>query len=583
MKSITRSLALVAAALAVVLPTAAQDLPEARILGMTDPEYDPMAGIQMGIAGLFERAIPGMARTAKLYVPEATHLGSYMVVLNVPDGVETAQWLSDSGWLALADQDKFLLYVLEPGETGQWGSPAEEQAYFETAYNAISQNAPEGRGIWYLPPESYYVVGYGPPGSLLQQLVMKDPTLVAASAFVDASDIDAAYLEQMATTYYATPDWNGTQVPASAVPLPVMIVAAGELSPDAGNVLAYWQDANQTVDTGEDFAGGTIYTQRDGTLDYYVAESSRTAVAVLPNHNVSQDWVASTTMIYEEFLSNYTRYGGAVGGNTLGSRPDYAALGVEYKTMEIDGRLREYLVYVPEAVKAKAEPAPVVFSLHGMGMTMYAMFDYSRWWEIADAEGFILVVPTSLNTGNQTRWNVADDSTDLVFIDRLVETIKADYNVDASRLYLGGQSNGSMMTLAAGRNLPLSEKFAAFGSTSGGGTSDNVAGSMVPYYLVWGEFDFWPWQLSEDYVGSTVNYWLQRNKAEGSTTAPASEASNGRFVTSDWNDAAGQNVFRYTLTKGRGHSIIPAEMRLLWDWYQLWQRDADGNVVYVGP
>ena len=67
------------------------------------------------------------------------------------------------------------------------------------------------------------------------------------------------------------------------------------------------------------------------------------------------------------------------------------------------------------------------------------------------------------------------------------------------------------------------------------------------------------------------------------TLAPASEASNGRFVTSDWNDAAGQNVFRYTLTKGRGHSIIPAEMRLLWDWYELWQRDADGNMVYVGP
>jgi hypothetical protein len=42
-------------------------------------------------------------------------------------------------------------------------------------------------------------------------------------------------------------------------------------------------------------------------------------------------------------------------------------------------------------------------------------------------------------------------------------------------------------------------------------------------------------------------------------------------------------VVRYGVTKGRGHSIIPAEMRLLWSWYELWQKDADGNSVYVGP
>jgi hypothetical protein len=42
------------------------------------------------------------------------------------------------------------------------------------------------------------------------------------------------------------------------------------------------------------------------------------------------------------------------------------------------------------------------------------------------------------------------------------------------------------------------------------------------------------------------------------------------------------NVVRYTVTKGRRHSIIPEEMERIWDWYVLWQKDAAGNNVYVG-
>src|SRR5690606_35914793 len=114
------------------------------------------------------------------------------------------------------------------------------------------------------------------------------------------------------------------------------------------------------------------------------------------------------------------------------------------------------------------------FSLHGSGMTMYAMFDFSRWWEIADEEGFILVVPTSTNTANSTRWDLAEDSNDITFIGEILDDLKTNYNVDESRVYMGGQSMGSMMTMAAGRNLELSKNFAAMGSTSGGGTSNDT-------------------------------------------------------------------------------------------------------------
>jgi len=418
---------------------------------------------------------------------------------------------------------------------------------------------------------------------VLQKVVMKDPTLVAAAAFVDASDISPDFLTEMDDKYYSTPDWNGNPVASSSVPLPVWIVSE-DASGAAAGVIDYWKEANQTVDKGVGFHGGQIYYEMEDTLHGYVADSC-SAVAVLETESAREDPLLSKK-IYENFLSLYTRYGGAVAGNTVGTRPDYEKLGVEFKTMELGGRLREYMVYVPQKARAAAERGenvPLVFSLHGSNMTMYSMFDFSRWWEVADEEGFILVVPAGLNTNNRTGWNTSPTSVDMTYIGLLLDAMKANYNVDATRIYLGGQSNGSMMTHAIGRNLTLSKKFTALGSTSGGGTSTDYSGEVLPLFMLFGEFDFWPYQLSTSTVGDSMNYWINRNDAVGTATTPASEETVGRYSIYKWNNAAGVNVVRYGVTKGRGHSIIPDEMKMLWSWYELWQKDADGNNAYVGP
>lgn len=583
LQSLLLSVAVLTPVAVVASPSRASDLPEVHQLSATVPVYDPMAGIKMGISGLFERTVTGTDRTVKLYVPEGAHLGAYMVVMNVPDGEDTARWLVKSGWIELANAEKFLLYVFEPGPSGRWGAADDELPYIETAYNNISQNTSDGRGTWYLPPESYYVVGYDTAGSVLQKVVMKDPTLVAAAAFVDASNIDGGFLQEMNTKYYPTRDWNGNLVASSSVPMPVWIIAGR----DSGNTTAvvdYWKKANQTVRHGRGFNGGDIFYQADGALYGYVAKSSRSAVAVLQKNNARNDSTMSKK-IYGEFLAQYTRYGGNVGGNTIGSRQDYRKLGAQLKTIELDGRLREYMVYVPRAARiaaARGKNVPLVFSLHGANMTMHSMFDFSRWWEVADDEGFILVHPTGLNTANRTGWNTGASSTDMTFIQLLLDSLKANYNVDANRIYLGGQSNGSQMSQAIGRNLALSKNFTAVGSTSFPSTSTNYAGETLPFYTLFGEFDFWPYQLSAPQVGNMMAYWIARNGALGTPTSPASEETAGRFVTYKWSNADGVNVVRYTVTKGRGHSIIPEEMERLWDWYALWRKDAAGNNVYVG-
>lgn len=587
-KTVKNRLLIIVMTMAMALPLTgsaraakASTLPPVQQLSATTPVYDPMAGIKMGISGLFERTIPGTNRTAKIYVPKAANLGAYMVVLNVPEGEQTVPWLVESGWIDLAEKNKFLLYVFEPGASGHWGSPDEERSYLETAYANISVNSPDGRGTWYLPPESYYVVGYDRPGSVLQQIVMKDPTLVAAATFVDASDIDPAFLKQLDSTFYPTTDWNGQQVASSSVPLPVWIIE-DRLDAKAAGVVRYWKDANRTEAKATGFHGGRIFHQRKGALKYYVADGSLSAVAVT---GTVKNKKTLTAGIYDDFLSRYTRYGGNVGGNTLGSRPDYNKLGVQFRTMELAGRLREYMVYVPAKARQAArrgKTVPAVVSLHGSGLTMYSMFDFSRWWEVADDEGIILVVPTGLNTQNRTGWGTTADHVDMTFLQRVLNEVKTGYNADPGRIYLGGQSNGSMTTIAAGKNLELSKNFAALGSTSGGQTSSTTdySGETLPFLLLFGQFDLWPHDLSTPYVGDTMRYWINRNDALGTPTTPASVERVGRYDISSWKDADGTTVARYGVNHGRGHSTIADEARVLWDWYSRWHKDAQGNNVH---
>lgn len=87
---------------------------------------------------------------------------------------------------------------------------------------------------------------------------MRDPTIVAAAAFVDVSGVGAAYMSEMAERTFRTPDWNGKQVVSADVPLPVLLVSS-QVVPEP--VIAYWQDANATAPKAEDFQTGRVYRQ----------------------------------------------------------------------------------------------------------------------------------------------------------------------------------------------------------------------------------------------------------------------------------------------------------------------------------
>lgn len=215
--------------------------------------------------------------------------------------------------------------------------------------------------------------------------------------------------------------------------------------------------------------------------------------------NVTGSWatyegeVTADRTDYNVIVINYGKCGEVlIDDIEFGVKTDNVA-----RTINVDGKTREYWLYVPASVKGQ-ENVPVVFSLHGRGGTDDPNDDNSSKYgkptftSLADKEGFIVVYPQGRDGTNKAdypddgNWNdgfvgttgweaTGKENADTKFIKALVDKIQADYktrnasnsniSVDPKRFYLCGFSMGGMMTYACAK--VLNGTFAAYGSCSG--------------------------------------------------------------------------------------------------------------------
>jgi polyhydroxybutyrate depolymerase len=127
------------------------------------------------------------------------------------------------------------------------------------------------------------------------------------------------------------------------------------------------------------------------------------------------------------------------------------------------GEQRTYRLYVPKSYDG-IRPAPLVISMHGAGLWGAAQMDISRWNAVADEHGLIVVYPSGVGGEGPRVWHVgAGDRSarDVRFIAELIDTLKASYAIDATRIYADGLSNGGGMAFAL--SCTLSDRIAAVG------------------------------------------------------------------------------------------------------------------------
>ena len=226
---------------------------------------------------------------------------------------------------------------------------------------------------------------------------------------------------------------------------------------------------------------------------------------------------------------------------------------------------RTYLLYVPESYDA-ATPTPLVVSLHGLVEWPAHQMQISHWNKLADRYGFIVVYPSG--TGFPRHWQTNAQAgspdtpmTDVVFISDLIDALEQQYNIDGTRIYANGLSNGGGMSYLLA--CKLADRVTAIGGVSGAytypldeckpsrpvpmiafhGTSDRI----VPYSG--GQSSPFHWALPA--IPDWMQKWAHRN---GCDDRPAELPSSGQVRGIRYTDCdQDADVVFYTI-QGGGHT-----------------------------
>ncbi|MFK7932303.1 MAG: T9SS type A sorting domain-containing protein [Saprospiraceae bacterium] len=185
----------------------------------------------------------------------------------------------------------------------------------------------------------------------------------------------------------------------------------------------------------------------------------------------------------------------------------------ESGSFEIDDRDRNYRVHLPPNFDSSNE-YPLVINMHGLTSNAVEQQFYSDVNRVSDANNFIVCYPN----GVQNSWNSGFGTgvDDVKFLDALIDTLDANYNVDLSRVYSTGMSNGGFMSYKLA--CELSERIAAIASVTGSMTLPEFANCdpvrVVPVMQIHGTNDATvPFEGNAQLVAveTMVEAWVAKN------------------------------------------------------------------------
>lgn len=232
------------------------------------------------------------------------------------------------------------------------------------------------------------------------------------------------------------------------------------------------------------------------------------------------------------------------------------------------GQERKYLLHVPKNYD-RAKPTPLVISLHAAALWPATQMEVSQWNRTADEHGFIVVYPSGTDLGGGTNllpfriWLLRPEpvlSASVRFISDLIDSLEAAYNIDPTKIYVNGFSNGGAMTFAL--SCRLSRRIAAVGTVSAAQDqpfSWCAESRPVPLINFHGTADLVPYDGGTAWVSprpfpSVLTWtadWARRNRCGPNPTESVVAADVTRLeYTACAGDAA---VVLYTI-RGGGHA-----------------------------
>ena len=441
----------------------------AGLIGGQTSEYDaadPYVNVNVGLFHNVPITVDeNTSGIATYYLPDGMDPWAPAVIVMTPDHT-TAKAFSHSvtglQWRAVADRNKIGLVFIEPENGGTWNltlSPdgRDDAALLNQLYQTMRSKSLTLPAAFSMDKSHTALVGYEEGGAAALLFGGRWASDFSSICAVDATGVPAASLETLGEAYVLPFPGDSTEgvteeaIAAKTVDTPVWFIHS-----DTGEsnqaVLDYYLRANQAVPAeGNEVAEAVYTTGREGSAsEVWISEQRQ-----------------SPSAIWNQFSGQYKRFMAMQLPGRVAKAQDYSQPGFSIHQENINGEVRRWMTYVPSSYTGETA-VPLVLVMHGYTASMYAIAEESRWYDVAEGKWGLL---WSLHKGwfvQQTPWgNIptamwlagqfsalagedTDPDADLDFIDTLLDRMENDYNIDASRIYATGHSNGSLMTWALG-------------------------------------------------------------------------------------------------------------------------------------
>ena len=547
---------------------------------------DPYTGVMKGEFNNVAITVEADTGLATYYLPDGLQPWANAAIILTPDGV-TAEAFADSEtgaqWKAVADANMMAVAFLAPVD-GSWnldGQGADDGAIINQLYFTMRSKSVKLDAPFSMDKTHTALVGYGEGGAAALLFGAEYATDFANITAVDATavpaDVLAAIGEQVVIPFPA----DGTQgiaemnVIAKTVPTPVWMIHS-----ETANVLDYYVAAGKASPAQANEYAQTVY------------EAENKAVRIW----VSDECGQSAETIWNAFAGANKRFMGMADGGRVEFVVDKTT-GFTFHEEEIGGEPRRWITYVPSSYDG-SKAVPVVMSIHGYTASAASMVEESRWHEIAEKEGFIVIYPQGHVRDIAMMGNVPcamwmggmfsmllpdmDPLTDVNVLNTILDKTEAAYNVDKSRIYCTGHSNGSMMTFTmAATNA---SRFAAVAPIGAFSTLELTDSALLPVWAMCGEFDSaaTPAMVEGNATVTMLQSWNAHN-AVNETAIAKSEQFGGQFKTMTFADDNGVPMVKFTNVLRTAHIYMPEQPQTVWyEFFTKFSRGEDGTLFYEG-
>ena len=330
------------------------------------------------------------------------------------------QFAVRSGWQAIAEEQEAILVV--PVALNGWNEEKTSllmDIYDETknCFHTCSGEAIWGRaGSLWCWETILYLVGYEDGATFAGNVLVSHPNMFAGVALVNGVPNDYSKAEEPSSHWMVSNVSEDYSVKNSKIPVHLWMFEKNEEI--AKEALEYFGSSSSKENPAEQ-------------------------VRLFVNEYSSED-TGLSRLIFEDCFNHVIRWKNNPDGTLalVNSKKEfYADPRFIRHTAVVGERSYDYFVHLPEGKTAdQADGLPLVFTIHGRGEPAWMFTTKNGWDLLADeTQEFVLVSPDS--PGNI--WFVSRDNE--VF-EKIVSQMVEEYQIDETRVYLTGFSNGAVMT-----------------------------------------------------------------------------------------------------------------------------------------